>query len=64
MSAGTTLRLAILISGRGSNMTAITRACLAGELNARVELAGRNPGLVAASWLRAHELIPAGGDVR
>jgi len=38
MSAGTPLRLAILISGRGSNMTAITRACLAGELNARVEL--------------------------
>jgi glycine betaine/choline ABC-type transport system substrate-binding protein len=33
-------------------------------LNARVELAGRNPRLVAASWLRAHELIPAGGDVR
>ena len=33
-------------------------------LNARVELAGRNPRLVAASWLRTHELIPAGGDVR
>jgi phosphoribosylglycinamide formyltransferase 1 len=36
MSAGTPLRLTILISGRGSNMTAITRACLAGEINARV----------------------------
>lgn len=36
MSAGTPLRLAILISGRGSNMIAITRACLAGEVNARV----------------------------
>ncbi len=36
MSAGTPLRLTILISGRGSNMTAIARACLAGELNARV----------------------------
>jgi osmoprotectant transport system substrate-binding protein len=33
-------------------------------LNARVELAGQNPRLVAASWLRTHELIPAGGDVR
>ena len=36
MSAVTPLTLAILISGRGSNMTAITRACLAGEINARV----------------------------
>lgn len=36
MSAGTPFTLAILISGRGSNMTAITRACLAGEINARV----------------------------
>lgn len=32
------LRLAILISGRGSNMAAIARACARGELNARVEL--------------------------
>jgi phosphoribosylglycinamide formyltransferase 1 len=38
MSAGAPLRLAILISGRGSNMTAITRACLGGELNAQVAL--------------------------
>ncbi len=38
MSAGAPLRLAILISGRGSNMTAIARACLAGELNAQVAL--------------------------
>ncbi len=29
-------------------------------LNARVELAGQNPRLVAASWLRAHGLIPGG----
>jgi len=36
MSTGTPLRLAILISGRGSNMTAIMRACLAGEINAQV----------------------------
>ena len=37
MSAGkrAPLQLAILISGRGSNMAAIARACLAGEINAR-----------------------------
>jgi phosphoribosylglycinamide formyltransferase 1 len=35
MSAGTPLKLAILISGRGSNMTAIARACLAGAIRAR-----------------------------
>jgi osmoprotectant transport system substrate-binding protein len=33
-------------------------------LDARVELAGQDPRLVAASWLRAHGLVPAGGDVR
>jgi hypothetical protein len=27
-------------------------------------LAGQDPRLVAGSWLRAHGLIPAGGDVR
>jgi phosphoribosylglycinamide formyltransferase-1 len=32
------LELAILISGRGSNMVAIARACLAGEINARVRV--------------------------
>ena len=36
MSAGTPLRLAILISGRGSNMIAVARACLAGSIAARV----------------------------
>jgi len=35
MSA-TPLRLVVLISGRGSNMTALARACLAGEVNGRV----------------------------
>jgi len=35
MSAKPPLRLAILISGRGSNMTAIVRACLAGAIAAR-----------------------------
>ena len=33
-------------------------------LDARVELAGHNPRLVASSWLQAHGLIPAGGEVR
>jgi phosphoribosylglycinamide formyltransferase 1 len=32
------LRLAILISGRGSNMIAIAQACAAGRINARVAL--------------------------
>jgi osmoprotectant transport system substrate-binding protein len=32
-------------------------------LDARVEIAGQNPRLVAGSWLRAHGLIPAGGEV-
>jgi osmoprotectant transport system substrate-binding protein len=32
-------------------------------LDARVELAGQAPRLVAGRWLRAHGLIPAGGDV-
>jgi len=36
MSAGATLELAILISGRGSNMEALARACARGALAARV----------------------------
>jgi phosphoribosylglycinamide formyltransferase 1 len=35
MSVGTPLNLAILISGRGSNMSAIVRACQAGKIAAR-----------------------------
>jgi phosphoribosylglycinamide formyltransferase-1 len=40
MSAGSRapLQLAILVSGRGSNMAAIARACLAGEINARASV--------------------------
>jgi len=38
MNPAAPLRLVILISGRGSNMTAIMRACLAGEINAQVAL--------------------------
>ena len=33
-------------------------------LDARVELAGQDPRLVAGSWLRTHGLVPAGGDAR
>ena len=36
MSAGTPLKLAILISGRGSNMSAIVQACRAGRIAAQV----------------------------
>src|ERR1700693_5425473 len=36
MSAATPFRLAILISGRGSNMMAIARACVAGSIAAQV----------------------------
>jgi phosphoribosylglycinamide formyltransferase 1 len=38
MSARPPLRLAILISGRGTNMIAIARACRAGQIAARVHL--------------------------
>ena len=40
MSAGrrAPLQLAILISGRGSNMAAIARACQAGDINAQVKV--------------------------
>lgn len=52
MSPGSPMRLTILISGRGSNMTAIMRASLAGEINARVVsvISDRAdaPGLLAA----------------
>lgn len=37
-NASQPLRLAILISGRGSNMAAIARTCLEGNINARVEV--------------------------
>lgn len=32
------LQLAVLISGRGSNMAAIARACISGEINARIRI--------------------------
>lgn len=65
MSARTPLRLAILISGRGTNMIAIARACQAGAIGARVSLvvsdrasaaglaSARELGLETATVLRA-----------
>jgi phosphoribosylglycinamide formyltransferase-1 len=48
------LRLAILISGRGSNMVAIARACAAGLINARVALAiSERPGVAGLEAARA-----------
>ncbi len=47
--------LVILISGRGSNMVAVAKACQIGELNANIKLVVSNrpdaPGLVAAENL-------------
>lgn len=57
MSAGSRapLQLAILISGRGSNMAAIVRACLAREINARARVVISDvPGV--AGLAVAHDL--------
>jgi len=69
MSAGTPLQLAILISGRGSNMTAIVRACLAGTIAARPAIVisdrAAAPGLASARELGVESLAlpaqPGGG---
>jgi phosphoribosylglycinamide formyltransferase 1 len=48
------LRLAILISGRGSNMAAIARACAEGRINARVDLVlSERPGAAGLDTARA-----------
>jgi len=55
MSAHAALPLAILISGRGSNMVAIAQACAAGRIDARVNhVICDQPG--AAGVARAREL--------
>src|SRR6202789_977115 len=63
------LELAILISGRGSNMVAIARACLAGQINARVRVVISDrpgvAGLAAARELGIEALTipwPGAGD--
>jgi phosphoribosylglycinamide formyltransferase 1 len=55
MSARTPLTLALLISGRGSNMSAIVRACLRGDIAARpaIVISDRS---AAAGLERAREL--------
>jgi phosphoribosylglycinamide formyltransferase-1 len=55
MSAGRRppLQLAILISGRGSNMAAIARACLEGRVNARVNVViSDRPGVAGLTTAR------------
>jgi len=48
------LRLAILISGRGSNMAAIARACAEGRINAHVGLViSERPGVAGLDTARA-----------
>ena len=55
MSTGAALRLAILISGRGSNMLAIARACAVGTIAARVAVVVADHAQ-AAGLARAREL--------
>jgi phosphoribosylglycinamide formyltransferase-1 len=49
------LRIAVLLSGRGSNMLAIERACREGRLRATIALVGSDQP-AAAGLLRAREL--------
>lgn len=54
MTSRDPLRLAILISGRGSNMAAIARACAQGEINARVALVvSERPGVAGLGTAQA-----------
>lgn len=65
MSAPPPLRLAILISGRGSNMAAIARACAAGAINARVACVGADRadaaglGLARSLGIETFTVLPA-----
>ncbi|MGH8180305.1 MAG: phosphoribosylglycinamide formyltransferase [Steroidobacteraceae bacterium] len=53
MTGADPLRLAILISGRGSNMAAIARACAEGKINARVGLVlSERPGVAGLDTAR------------
>jgi len=68
MSARRPLRLAILISGRGSNMVAIVRACLEGRIAARpvAVIADRADaaGLASGRKLGVESLTVSGAQVR
>jgi phosphoribosylglycinamide formyltransferase 1 len=57
MSAGrrAPLQLAILISGRGSNMVAIARACQSGQINAQVKVVISDRPGVGGLTLAAHD---------
>jgi phosphoribosylglycinamide formyltransferase-1 len=55
MSTASALRLAVLISGRGSNMLAIARACAAGAITARIAVV-ISDRTEAAGLARAREL--------
>jgi len=62
MSAGAPLSLVILISGRGSNMGAIVRACQAGEIAARPVVISDRPeaaGLAIARTLGVETAVLA-----
>lgn len=53
------LRLAVLASGRGSNLVALHRAIAAGELHATIAVVvSNNSSAGALAWARAHD-IPA-----
>jgi phosphoribosylglycinamide formyltransferase-1 len=57
MSAAPALPLAVIISGRGSNMVAIARACAAGQINARVaRVIADRPGAGGIALARELEL--------
>jgi phosphoribosylglycinamide formyltransferase 1 len=54
VTGGVPLRLAILISGRGSNMAAIARACAEGRIGARIGLViSERPGVAGLDAARA-----------
>jgi phosphoribosylglycinamide formyltransferase 1 len=65
MSTGAPLELAVLISGRGSNMLAITRACQEGRIPARVSVVisdrAEAPGLKSAAQLGVPTAVVPGG---
>ena len=63
--SGESLALAVLISGRGSNMAAIARACAAGRIQARiVRVIADRPGVAGIALARELglevSLVPAG----
>jgi phosphoribosylglycinamide formyltransferase-1 len=54
VSGGEPLRLAVLISGRGSNMAAIARACAEDRIDARISLVvSERPGVAGLDTARA-----------